>query len=179
MRILASFAAAMLAVSLGSAIPAAMATPAPQLAAAQTGEEVADAIKDLYTRYYAALSATVATPDAGMPPEFDWKVIADGYFTPELAARFNKALASSEPVIDWDFLADGQDFGELKVLSATGTETGDEAKVVMKTSNFGKETTTDVMLVRAADGWRIKDFLFWAGTSDELALTSVLKDAGY
>ena len=160
--------------------PASAAPIAPPLASAQTAEDVGAAIKDLYTRYFAALTTMSAQPDGGKrPPEMEWEAIADSYFAPDLAARFKKAIGANEPVIDWDFFIDGQDYGDLKVVSAAATETGITAVVVMKTSNFGKESTTNVLLAKGTDGWRITDFEFWPGSDEATTLTGVLKDSGY
>lgn len=136
-------------------------------------------IRDLYTRYFAA---TMATNKEGvtMPPEFEWPAIADKYFTTELATRFKKAIASDEPVIDWDFFINGQDFGDLKVLSVdTAMTDAKTASVTVKTSNFGTESETIVMMVNGASGWRIEDMAFIGGEPEGMSLSSVLKDAGY
>src|SRR4051812_32268814 len=103
-----AFTAALLAATMLT-VPMAEAAIAPKMATAQTAEDVAAGIKDLYTRYFAALMASNANPDAKLGPDADWDTIADAYFDPQLAARFRKATAANEPVIDWDFFVDGQD----------------------------------------------------------------------
>lgn len=157
-----------------AAPPAPPATPDPGDVSQPNGM-----IRDLYTRYYAA---TMATEKEGvtMPPELDWAAIADKYFTTELATRFKKAIASDEPVIDWDFFINGQDFGDLKVLSVDTTMTDARtASVMVKTSNFGNESTTLVSMVSGIQGWRIADMAFVGGEPEGMSLSSVLKDAGY
>lgn len=179
MRVLGPLFAALLATSV--AIPAAAyaADTAPLLAEATTAEQVGAGVRDLYERYFAALTAMAAQADGQMPPEFEWTAIADRYFTPELATRFKKAIASDEPVIDWDFLADGQDVGELKVIGSKSIKAGETVTVTMTTSNFGRQSQSKVLLIQTATGWRITDLEFWPGTPEATTLTNILKEAGF
>lgn len=162
------------AAATAPAPPATPATPDPGDVTQPNGM-----IRDLYTRYFAALTRndTDRTP---VPPELGWEAIADAYFTPELAARFTKAIQSEEPVIDWDFFINGQDYQDLKLVSVDTVVTGDaSAAVTVVTSNFGTESTTIVNLVKRPAGWRIDDFVFVGGEPEGMSLSSVLKDAGY
>ncbi len=136
-------------------------------------------IRDLYTRYYAELTALDANPDKAHDPALEWDAIYDKYFTPELAARLKKADASEEPVIDWDFFVNGQDYQDLKIISVEAATTGDASKVTIVTSNTGQQSTTLIEMTKAADGWRIADFVFGEGSPDAERLTDYLKKAGY
>jgi len=69
--------------------PASPATPDPGAISEPNGM-----LRDLYTRYFAALNGMNANPDASMPEDLDFSAIADRYFDSALATRFKKALAS-------------------------------------------------------------------------------------
>jgi hypothetical protein len=174
----------LVALALAGGMTAAAETPPPPPATPATPDpgdvtQPNEMIRDLYTRYFAALTKNDAdqTP---VPPELGWEAIADTYFTPDLAARFKKAINSEEPVIDWDFFINGQDYQDLKLVSVATVVTGDTSAVVtVVASNFGNESTTIVNMVKTASGWRIADFVFVGGEPEGLSLSSVLKDAGY
>jgi len=155
-------------------VPAPPATPDPAAPGEPNGM-----IRDLYTRYYAALMQ--ASESGGvLPAEFAWPTIADTYFTPELAARFKKALEAEEPVIDWDFFINGQDYGELKVMSVeTATIDAVKAEVRITTSNFGNLSVTAISLVNGEAGWKIADFAFLENGAASSTLSGILKESGY
>lgn len=141
--------------------------------------EPAGLVRDLYTRYYAELTAQDAKPDTPRSPEMEWDAIADKYFTPELATRFKKAANAEEPVFDWDFFISGQDYDKLAVLSVDATTVDAASKVKIVTSNMDQKSTTLVELVKQPDGWRISDFVFSDGTPDAMRMTDFLKESGY
>ena len=153
--------------------------PPPAVADPNAVDQPNGMIRDLYTRYFEALTKSDET-QAPLPAEFEWAAIADAYFTPELAARFKKALDADEPVIDWDFFISGQDYGDLKIISVE-TVTIDSAKATVKivTSNFGTEAATEISLVNGATGWKIADFAFLENGKPSSTLTGILKDSGY
>lgn len=175
-------AAAMLAL-LASAAPAALAAdpPAPPATPDPSAtSEPGGLIRDLYTRYYAALNAMNDNPDASMPEEFEFGAIADKYFEPGLAKRVNRALASDEPVFDWDWLVNGQDFGELKIIAVdTVTNDGTVSTVTITTSNFGQASTTGYDLKMIGGAWKVTDVIFPGDGGEGQRMTDFLKEAGY
>jgi hypothetical protein len=155
--------------------PAPPATPDPGATAEPNG-----IIRDLYTRYYAALNAMDGNPDASMPAEFEFSAIADRYFDPALAARFKRALASEEPVFDWDWMINAQDFGDLKVVSVeTVTEDAASAAVKVTTSNMGQPSVTGYELKKAAAGWKVTDVIFPTEDNKGQRMTDFLTEAGF
>lgn len=155
--------------------PSAPEAPAPGVASTPDGF-----VRDLYEGYFAALNRTNENPDAELPPEYEWDAIADRTFTPELAARFKKALNADEPVIDWDFFISGQDFSDLKVLSVEPVLVEDtQATVKVVAENTGRSTETTLYLEKRGSDWRIADFLFSDAESEPIRLTDILKEAGF
>jgi len=161
--------------ALGATPPATPATPDPNAVSEPGGM-----IRDLYQRYYAALTSLDTDSGASMPAEFEFGAIADRYFAPALAARFKRALDSEEPVFDWDFFINGQDYQDLKIISVdTQTNDGAKATVSIVTSNTGQQSTTGYDLVKDGDGWKIVDITFSAGTPDAQRMTAYLTDSGF
>lgn len=134
-------------------------------------------VKQLYEGYYAVLNAGQDKPDAESPAWYDY---ARNFFTPELNARLDKSNNAEGVVIDVDMLIVGQDYQNLKVLDVTPKSANDkDATVAIKTSNMGGETTSEVKLVKTADGWRISDIMIDVGTKDAFGLDQALKEAGF
>ena len=134
-------------------------------------------IRDLYTRYYAALDAN---PDAPMPEEFEFAGIADRYFDTALARRFKKALDSEEPIFDWDWMVNCQDFGELKIISVeTVTQNAAASSVQVTTSNMGQQSITGYELKKAGDAWKITDVIFPTEDDKGQRMTDFLTEAGF
>ncbi|MCC6919302.1 MAG: DUF3828 domain-containing protein [Alphaproteobacteria bacterium] len=174
--------AAVLAMLAGAA-PTALATTPPAPPATPDPSAVSEPggmIRDLYERYYAALTTLDTDSGASMPSEFEFGAIADRYFAPALAARFKRALESEEPVFDWDFFINGQDYQDLKIVSVdTQTDDGAKATVSIVTSNTGQQSTTGYDLVKEGGTWKIADITFSAGTPDAQRMTAYLTDSGF
>ena len=142
-----------------------------------TLKEYREAIEGFIERHHGRV---VSWSGDGLLAEFAWPTIADTYFTPELAARFKKALEAEEPVIDWDFFINGQDYGELKVMSVeTATIDAVKAEVRITTSNFGNLSVTAISLVNGEAGWKIADFAFLENGAASSTLSGILKESGY
>ena len=139
---------------LGLAAPAVSAEP---------GSPPEAVVTEMYQTYFDALNGANASGSMENMPDAVGQ--AQKYATPDLAARLKRVETHPDMVIDWDFLADGQDFLDLKLVSATVTaNTGDAATVRVETLNTGAPSKSDVMLSRTADGWRVSDFIFWPDT---------------
>lgn len=153
---------------------AAHATNAPAPAGPATPDAV---VTEMYQTYFDALNAVNESGDLSiMPSVFDQ---VPKYSTPELAARLKKASESEEMVIGWDFLVSGQDFKDLKLLSAEKTAGDDKSATVrVKTSNMGTETESDVALVNTDAGWKVSDFTFFPGKPEQTTLDEILKEGG-
>jgi hypothetical protein len=169
-------------VLLGSAVPAAFAADPPATPATPDPGAISEPngmLRDLYTRYFAALNGMNANPDASMPEDLDFSAIADRYFDSALATRFKKALESEEPVFDWDWIINAQDFADLKVVRVeTVTNDGARAAVKVTISNMGQGSTTGYDLAKTGAGWKITDVIF-PGGEDGQRMTAFLEDAGF
>lgn len=151
---------------------------APAIADADAMSDPARAVRALYEGYYAALA--VADAGAERPAAFDFEAVAERHFSAPLKARFIKAINGPDLVIDADFFINGQDYQDLKVISVETTKQDAATAVVTAvTSNFGQASTTELAMVKEADGWRIDDMTMLAGTPDAYRLTDILKDAGF
>ena len=133
-------------------------------------------VTEMYQTYYDALNAANASGSDDMPSCVDQTA---KYATPELAARLARTETTDEMVIDWDFLVNGQDFKDLKLISAkVTTETADAATVRVESQNFEAKSLTDVQLIKTAEGWKISDLVFWPGEAETTSLDAILKEAG-
>lgn len=134
-------------------------------------------VTEMYQTYFDALNKANDSGSMGeMPNCIDHTAT---YATPELAARLAKTNETDEMVIDWDFLINGQDFKDLKLISAKVTaETADGATVRVESQNFDATSLTDVELTRTADGWKVANLVFWPGEAETTSLDAVLKEAG-
>jgi hypothetical protein len=134
-------------------------------------------VTEMYQTYYDALNAADAAGSTDNMPDCVSQTAK--YATPELAARLAKTDSTGEMVIDWDFLVNGQDFKNLKLISAKVTaETADSATVRVESQNFDAKSNTDVLLTKTAEGWKISNLIFWPGEKETTSLDTILKDAG-
>ena len=151
-----------------------LAVPAMAAEAAATPEAI---VSEMYQTYFDALNAADAAGSMEALPDCVDQTAK--YATPELAARLAKTDSTGEMVIDWDFLANGQDFKDLKLISAAMTaEADDTATVRVETQNFEQKSLTDVQLTRTAEGWKISNLVFWPGEAETTSLDAILKEAG-
>lgn len=174
------FTALALALMLGGSAAAGT----PMTAAAEPTEPTAPApsatatpgelVRGLYDSYFTVLNALDANPDGADPAWFDF---GKAYFTPELNARIAKTQDPDGGPIDIDFLIGAQDFQKLTINAVDTTASDDKtATVRLKFSNMGTETTSELALVKQAEGWRINNITVNAGTADAYSLDQVLKD---
>lgn len=134
-------------------------------------------VTEMYQTYFDALNKANDSGSMGeMPNCIDHTA---KYATPELATRLAKTNETDEMVIDWDFLINGQDFKDLKLISAKVTaETADTAMVRVESQNFDAKSLTDVQLTKTSDGWKVSDLMFWPGEAEATSLDAILKEAG-
>lgn len=162
-------------VLLGFLVFVGLAAPA---MAAEAAPPAPDAVvTEMYQSYFDALNKADASGSMDdMPNCIDQ---TEKYATPELAARLAKTDTHPDPVIDWDFLINGQDFKDLKLISAKVTaETSDTATVRVESQNFETKSLTDVELTKTPDGWKVSNLVFWPGEAETTSLDAILNEAG-
>ncbi len=146
--------------------------------AADAAPATPDAIvTEMYQTYYDALNAgDVSGATENLPNCVDQTA---KYATPELAARLKKTESVDDPVIDFDFLVNGQDYKDLKLISAkVKSETADAATVRVESQNFDTKSVTDVLLKKTAAGWKVADLILGPGEAETISLDAILKEGG-
>ena len=94
----------------------------------------------------------------GQGPAYDIYVIADDYFTPDLAKTFTKAMEAGD--LDIDVLTDGQDckVSDLKlevIKSEADTAVG---RATFK--NMGEDRVIDLLMAKPGDDWMVDDIVY-------------------
>lgn len=94
----------------------------------------------------------------GQGPAYDIHVIADDYFTPDLAKTFTTAMETGD--LDFDVLVDGQDCKvsdlKLEVIKADA----DTAIGRATFKNMGEDRVIDLMLGRSGSDWSVDDIIY-------------------
>lgn len=94
----------------------------------------------------------------GQGPAYDIYVIADDYFTPDLAKMFTRAMEAGD--LDFDVLTDGQDckVSDLKlevIKSEADTAVG---RATFK--NMGEDRVVDLPMAKSGDDWMVDDLVY-------------------
>lgn len=94
----------------------------------------------------------------GNGPAYDIHVIADDYFTPELAKTFTTAMESGD--LDFDVLVDAQDCKttDLKVEVIKSEDAAAVGRATFK--NMGEARIIDLLMTKSGDDWAVDDIVY-------------------
>ncbi len=94
----------------------------------------------------------------GQGHAYDIYVIADDYFTPDLAKTFAKAMEAGD--LDFDVLTDAQDC-KVSDLKLEVVKSEPETAVGRATfKNMGEDRVIDLLMVKSGDDWMVDDIVY-------------------
>jgi hypothetical protein len=94
----------------------------------------------------------------GQGPAYDIYVIAEDYFTPDLAKTFTKAMETGD--LGFDVLVDAQDCKVTDLKLEVVKSEADAAVGRATFKNMGEDRVIDLLMSKSGNGWSVDDIVY-------------------